>query len=151
MEAVLQRVTEAHVRVDGAIVGAIGVGAVVLLGVGHDDGEREARWIANRIAGLRMYQDENGKMNCSVREVGGGLLVISQFTLLGDTSSGRRPGFSAAAPPALAEPLYERVLELLVEEGVELVERGRFGANMRINAVLDGPVTLRLSSPGRPK
>jgi D-tyrosyl-tRNA(Tyr) deacylase len=150
MEAVLQRVSEAQVRVDGAIVGAIGAGALVLLGVGQHDGEREARWIANRIAGLRMFADETGKMNCSVREMGGGLLVVSQFTLLGDTSSGRRPGFSAAAPPAVAEPLYERVLELLAEEGVDLVERGRFGANMRISAVLDGPVTLRLTSPPRP-
>lgn len=149
MRAVIQRVNDAAVRVNGAVVGAIGPGLMVLLGVAPDDGEAEARWLANRIAGLRVFPDDEGKMNRSLLETGGGALVVSQFTLYGDCRKGRRPSFVDAAPPQLAEPLYERFCELLFEEGVQLVERGRFGAHMHVQMRNDGPVTLILDSPAR--
>ena len=149
MRAVIQRVNDAAVRVNGAVVGAIGPGLMVLLGVAPDDGEAEARWLANRIAGLRVFPEDEGNMNRSLLETGGGALVVSQFTLYGDCRKGRRPSFVDAAPPQLAEPLYERFCELLFEEGVQLVERGRFGAHMHVQMRNDGPVTLILDSPAR--
>jgi D-tyrosyl-tRNA(Tyr) deacylase len=147
MRAVIQRVSEATVRSDGAVVGAIGGGLLVLLGVGKDDGEAQARWMANRVVGLRVFPDAEGRMNRSLLDVGGGVLAVSQFTLYGDCRKGRRPSFVDAMAPELAGPLYERFCELLEEEGAQLVERGRFGAHMHVSLVNDGPVTLVVDSP----
>lgn len=141
MRAVLQRVARAAVRVDGAEVGAIGPGLLVLLAVAPGDTEATADWMADRIAGLRVFADAEGRMNRSVREVGGGILVVSQFTLYADTRSGRRPSFTGAARPERAEPLYRRVADALE------AARGRFGAHMELELVNDGPVTLILDSP----
>jgi D-tyrosyl-tRNA(Tyr) deacylase len=146
MRAVLQRVSRAEVRVDEAVVGSIGAGLLVLLGVGPSDTSETAAWMADRIAGLRIFADADGKMNLSVRDVGGGVLVVSQFTLYGDAARGRRPGFSGAAPPTLALPLYEAVCEELERLGVP-TERGVFGAHMEVSLLNDGPVTLLLESP----
>ena len=144
MRAVVQRVTEASVTVDGSVVGAIGPGLLVLLGVGPEDTEAQARWLANKLVGLRIFEDEAGKMNLSLLDIGGGALVVSQFTLFGDCSKGRRPSFVHAAPPAIAEPLYERFADLVREAGVERVQTGVFGASMSVALVNDGPVTLIL-------
>ena len=144
MRAVVQRVTRAQVRVEGAVIGAIGPGLAILLGVGRDDGEAEADRIATRLARLRVFPDEAGRFDASLLDTGGAALVVSQFTLYGDTARGNRPSFSDAAPPELAEPLYERVCERLAHEGVRAVERGRFGARMELELVNDGPVTIIL-------
>jgi D-tyrosyl-tRNA(Tyr) deacylase len=118
MRAVVQRVRHASVSVEGEMLGAIDVGLVVLLGIGQGDGEEQAQWMANKIANLRIFSDENGKMNRSVLDVGGRVLLISQFTLYGDARKGNRPGFTDAALPDLAEPLVNRVAQLLVQAGV---------------------------------
>jgi D-tyrosyl-tRNA(Tyr) deacylase len=144
MRAVVQRVTRAEVRVDGSVVGAIGQGLAILLGVGRDDSEAEADRLAARLARLRVFPDAQGRFDESLLETGGDALVVSQFTLYGDTARGNRPSFSAAAVPELAEPLYERVCERLAAEGVRRVERGRFGAHMELDLVNDGPVTIVL-------
>jgi len=141
MRAVVQRVSSASVRVDGEVVGQIGAGLLVLLGVAPTDTDPTAAWMADRVAGLRIFADEDGKMNRSVREVGGGILVVSQFTLYGDATRGRRPSFVGAARPEIANPLYERVADLLG------AQRGVFGAHMQVELVNDGPVTLLLDSP----
>ncbi len=141
MRALLQRVSRASVRVEGRAVGEIGPGLLVLLGVAPGDGAAELAWIAEKIENLRVFEDEEGKMNRSVRERGGEILVVSQFTLYGDTRRGRRPGFSGAARPEIAEPLYrEMVARLRAQAGV-------FGAHMAVELVNDGPVTLMLESP----
>ena len=142
MRAVVQRVTRAEVRVEGVIVGSIGAGLAILLGVGKDDGEAEADRLAARLARLRIFPDDDGRFDRSLLECGGAALVVSQFTLYGDTAKGNRPSFSGAADPALAEPLYERVCAQLKAEGVGCVERGRFGAHMQVELVNDGPVTI---------
>jgi D-tyrosyl-tRNA(Tyr) deacylase len=149
MRAVVQRVTRAEVRVDGAVVGAIGGGLAILLGVGRDDGEAEADRLAARLARLRIFAGEDGRFDRSLLDTGGAALVVSQFTLYGDSARGNRPSFSGAADPALAEPLYERVCTQLSAQGVALVERGRFGAHMQVELVNDGPVTIvvELSRP----
>jgi D-tyrosyl-tRNA(Tyr) deacylase len=144
MRAVVQRVQRAEVRVDGAVVGAIGAGLAILLGVGRGDGDAEADRMAARLARLRVFPDVEGRFDESLLDMGGGALVVSQFTLYGDTSRGNRPGFSEAAPPDLAEPLYDRVCRRLQAEGVQAVERGRFGARMQVELVNDGPVTIVL-------
>jgi D-tyrosyl-tRNA(Tyr) deacylase len=149
MRAVCQRVKRAHVTVDGLLVGAIGAGWAVLLGVGPNDDEATATRIADKIVGLRIFEDEDGKMNRSVLDVGGEVLVISQFTLYADTSRGRRPGFTGAAPPAIAEPLVERVAALIRERGIT-VTTGRFGATMDVEMVNHGPVTIVLTDEGTP-
>jgi D-tyrosyl-tRNA(Tyr) deacylase len=149
MRAVCQRVKRAHVTVDGLLVGAISAGWVVLLGVGPNDDEATAARIADKIVGLRVFEDEDGKMNRSVLDIGGEVLVISQFTLYADTSRGRRPGFTGAAPPAIAEPLVERVAGLIRERGI-LVATGRFGALMDVELVNHGPVTIVLTDEGTP-
>jgi D-tyrosyl-tRNA(Tyr) deacylase len=146
MRAVLQRVSSASVTVDGEVTGAVRVGILLLLGVGPDDGEAQAAWLARKVAVLRIFVDEAGKMNRSVLDVGGGVLVVSQFTLYGDCRKGRRPSYAKAAPPELAEPLYERFCALLESEGLE-VQRGVFGAHMDVELVNDGPVTLVLETP----
>jgi D-tyrosyl-tRNA(Tyr) deacylase len=144
MRAVCQRVSEARVRVDGEVVGEIGHGWLVLLGVGPGDDEQTAARIADKIVGLRVFEDEAGKMNRSVLDVGGAVLLVSQFTLYADTSRGRRPGFTGAAPPAVAEPLVERVAALIRERGLT-VATGRFGASMAVELTNHGPVTIILT------
>ncbi len=144
MRAVCQRVSEARVRVDGAVVGEIGHGWLVLLGVGPSDDAATAARLADKIVGLRVFEDEHGKMNRSVLDVGGAVLLVSQFTLYADTSRGRRPGFTGAAPPTLAEPMVEQVAGLIRERGLT-VETGRFGAHMAVELTNDGPVTIILA------
>ena len=141
MKAVLQRVSEASVAVDGRVVGAIGPGLLILLGAEGGDGEAEVEFLARKIAKLRVFADEAGRMNRSVLDVRGGALVVSQFTLAADVSRGNRPGFSNAAPPELAEALYERFCARLAEHGVP-VQTGRFAARMAVRLVNDGPVTI---------
>jgi len=149
MRALIQRVERAEVRSSGEAVAAIGIGLVVFLGVGHDDGEATADALARRIVELRIFRDEAGKTNRSILDVAGGALVVSQFTLYADTSRGRRPGFTDAAPPDLAERLYERVAARLVEAGVEPVGTGIFGTEMAVELVNDGPFTLWLDTAAR--
>jgi D-tyrosyl-tRNA(Tyr) deacylase len=154
MRAVVQRVSRASVTVrdelGDEVVGAIGPGLLVLLGVAPGDTEQDGRWLAAKLASLRIFPDEQDKMNLSLLESGGEALVVSQFTLYGDARKGRRPSFVGAAAPALAEPLYERFCESLAAEGVRHVARGRFGASMEVLLVNDGPVTLILDTPGEP-
>ncbi|MCB0256038.1 MAG: D-tyrosyl-tRNA(Tyr) deacylase [Anaerolineae bacterium] len=148
MRAVVQRVSQASVTVDEQVVGAIGRGFLVLLGVTHDDGEAEAAWLAHKIAGLRIFEDEDGKFNRALADVDGAVLVVSQFTLYGDARKGRRPSFTEAARPEQAEPLCDRFVELLRAEGIA-VETGIFGAMMAVSLVNDGPVTLLLDTADR--
>ncbi len=143
MRAVVQRVSKASVSAEGRIVGSIGRGLVVLLGVTHDDGEEEARFLANKTANLRIFADEQGKFNLSALEVGADALVVSQFTLYGDARKGRRPSFTKAAPPEVAEPLVDEFVAFLEEEGLH-VETGIFGAMMLVEIQNDGPVTIIL-------
>ena len=143
MRALLQRVSKAKVTVDGEIVGAIQRGLVVLLGVTHDDTEAEAKWLANKIAGLRLFEDQAGKMNLSLFDVDGSVLVVSQFTLFGDARKGRRPSFTSAASPDQAEPLVLYFAEQIRQRGLP-VEMGVFGALMQVEIHNDGPVTLML-------
>ncbi len=145
MRMVVQRVARAAVRVRGEVTGEIGRGLLVLLGVAVGDGEGEARWSADKIAGLRIFEDAAGKMNLAVAEVGGAVLVVSQFTLLGDARKGNRPSFIAAAPPEAANALYERACALLREKGLA-VATGVFRAEMQVELVNDGPVTILLDS-----
>ncbi len=140
MRAVVTRVTRASVAVDGAVVGKIGRGYLVLLGVGPEDTTQTADKMAEKVCNLRVFEDENGKMNLDLRQVGGAILAVSQFTLYADTSS-RRPGFSGAAKPELAVPLYERFIDSCREKGFE-VQQGVFGADMAVDSVNDGPVTI---------
>ena len=141
MRAVLQRVCEAAVRVDGELVGQIDGGLLVLLGVRVGDQPADALWMAEKVATLRIFEDEAGKMNRSVLEAGGAALVVSQFTLLADPRKGRRPSFIDACPPMEANPLYELFCEGLRKQGLR-VETGRFGADMKVSLINDGPVTL---------
>jgi D-tyrosyl-tRNA(Tyr) deacylase len=147
VRAVLQRVSEASVSVDGDTVAAIGHGMLVLLGVADGDGEADATWIARKLAEVRIFPDAAGRFNLSILDTGGSALVVSQFTLLADTRHGRRPGFTAAAPPEQAAPLVERVAALLQERGIPAA-CGRFGAHMRVSLVNEGPVTLLFDSRG---
>jgi D-tyrosyl-tRNA(Tyr) deacylase len=146
MRAVIQRVSRAAVTVDGETVGKIGPGLLVLLGVTHTDTPADARWLAEKIVGLRIFNDGEGKMNLALTDVGGAVLVVSQFTLYGDAQKGRRPSFVAAARPEQAIPLYETFVNGIRALGVP-VETGRFGATMDVELVNDGPVTLILDSP----
>jgi D-tyrosyl-tRNA(Tyr) deacylase len=143
VRAVVQRVSRAEVRVGGEPAGAIGRGFVVLAGFAPTDGEPALAWMAEKLSGLRVFSDAEGKMNLGIAEAGGAMLVVSQFTLYGDASKGRRPSFVGAAPPGQAEALYERFVALLRERGLH-VETGRFGALMEVELVGDGPVTLLL-------
>lgn len=145
MRAVVQRVRHASVRVEGEIVGAVGHGLLVLLGVDVNDGPGDAEYMADKIIGLRIFNDAEGKFNLSLDDVGGGVLLVSQFTLHGDCRKGRRPSFIAAARPEQAIPLYERVGALLRAKGLE-VANGIFGAHMEVELLNDGPVTLLLDS-----
>lgn len=145
MRAVVQRVSRASVGVAGQTVGAIDRGLMVLLGVARGDTAQDADYLADKTAGLRIFEDDAGKMNRSVEETGGGILVVSQFTLLGDCRKGRRPGFTEAAPPELADALYESYVATLRERGIK-VATGVFRADMQVALVNDGPVTLLLDS-----
>jgi len=147
VRVVLQRVSRAEVRVAGRASGTIGPGCVVLAGFAATDTEETLAWMAEKVLSLRVFGDAEGKMNRGLEEVGGGVLVVSQFTLYGDAQKGRRPSFIAAAPPAIAIPLYERFVALLTERGAALgvpVATGKFGAMMEVELVNDGPVTLIL-------
>jgi D-tyrosyl-tRNA(Tyr) deacylase len=148
MRVLLQRVSRALVRVDGRVLGEIGAGHVLLVGFRPSDTEAEISWMADKILGLRVFADEAGKMNLDLVEARGHLLVVSQFTLYGDTRKGRRPSFVGAAPPEVAAPLYERFLDVLRRRAPGRVESGRFGAMMEVELVNDGPVTLLLEREG---
>jgi len=145
LKALLQRVSKASVTVDNNVIGQIGNGLVILLGVAAGDTGRDARYLADKIIGLRIFGDSNGKFNLSVSEVGGELLAVSQFTLLADTKKGRRPSFTDAAPPNEAEALFDKFVFLLRKSGLK-VETGRFQAHMMVNIQNDGPVTIMLDS-----
>jgi D-tyrosyl-tRNA(Tyr) deacylase len=145
MKAVIQRVTRASVEVEGRTVGAIGAGLLVLLGIAKGDGEADCRFMVEKLRGLRIFSDDAGKMNRSLVDVGGAVLLVSQFTLLGNTKSGRRPGFEDAAPPEEAQRRYEDVLAALKAAGTT-VETGVFAAHMKVELVNDGPVTFLLDS-----
>lgn len=141
MRAVLTRVKSASVTVDGKVIGRIGPGFLILLGITHEDTEAQAVKLADKLMGLRIFEDENEKMNRSLEDVGGQVLVVSQFTLYGNCKKGRRPEFLAAARPELAVPLYEKFVALCQDKGFH-VETGEFGASMEVESVNDGPVTL---------
>ncbi len=145
MKAVIQRVSSARVDVEGTTVGTIGQGVLVLLGVEKGDGERDADWLADKIVNLRIFEDDAGKMNLALREIGGALLAVSQFTLAGNCAKGRRPSFDGAAPPAEANRLYEYFVARVKARGVS-VETGIFQAMMAVSLVNDGPVTFVLES-----
>lgn len=146
MKAILQRVTEAKVEVDSKTVGEIGTGFLILLGVENGDTEKEADALAAKIAGLRIFTDENDKMNLALADVNGSVLVISNFTLCADCSHGRRPNFMAAARPDTADLLYEYFCNKMHDNGIERVEKGIFGADMKVSLVNDGPVTIEINT-----
>ena len=145
MRAVLTRVTSASVSIDGEVVGSIGKGFLILLGVGPEDDETHCRYLAEKALGLRIFEDENGKMNRSLEDVGGQVLVVSQFTLYGNCRKGRRPSFTDAAGPELGNRLYEKFLADCAELGFP-PQHGRFGADMKVESINDGPVTLILDT-----
>jgi D-tyrosyl-tRNA(Tyr) deacylase len=145
MKVVVQRVSQARVTIKGDVVGEIGRGLMLLVGFGQEDGEQDVTWMADKLAGLRVFEDDGGKMNLSVEEIKGAILSVSQFTLYGDCRKGKRPNFMAAARPELAESLYEQFNTRLRGRGLQ-VETGRFGAMMDVSLVNDGPVTLILDS-----
>lgn len=146
MRAVVQRVSRAKVTVDNEIVGEIGRGLLVLLGIAPEDSLEQVRWLAEKIVGLRIFRDDEGKMNRDVTEVGGGVLVVSQFTLYGDCSKGKRPSFIGAARPEIAIPLYEAFINAVKALGVPTAA-GKFGADMQVELVNEGPVTLIVEKP----
>lgn len=145
MKLLLQRVSRGSVTIDGVVKGSIGKGFVMLLGVGRGDTAADVEFLAKKAAALRVFADEQGKLNLSIRDIGGEALVISQFTLYADTRRGNRPGFEPAAPPAEAKALYELFLTKLAEQGVPL-QCGEFGADMKVEIINDGPVTIMLES-----
>jgi D-tyrosyl-tRNA(Tyr) deacylase len=145
MRAVVQRVSSARVRVDNVVIGEIGTGLLVLLGVTHDDSAEQGDWLAEKLVGLRIFEDEAGKMNRSLDEIGGAMLIVSQFTLYGDCRKGRRPSFIDAARPEVAIPLYEAFIQYVRALGVP-VATGQFGAMMQVELTNDGPVTLIVDS-----
>jgi D-aminoacyl-tRNA deacylase len=145
MRAVAQRVRRAQVSVEREVIGAIGPGLLVLLGITHEDTPAEAKWLAEKLVGLRLFADAEGKLNRDLAEVGGAMLIVSQFTLYGDCRKGRRPSFIAAAPPSLALPLYEAFVDAVKALGIPTA-MGRFGADMEVELVNDGPVTLIVDS-----
>ncbi|MBE3577973.1 MAG: D-tyrosyl-tRNA(Tyr) deacylase [Limnochordales bacterium] len=145
MRAVIQRVSSASVTVDGELIAAIGRGLLVLLGVGRGDTPQDAAYLSRKVVELRIFDDEKGRMNRSIRDVGGEVLIVSQFTLYADAGGGRRPSFAEAAPAALARPLYEMFVEYVRQQGVP-VQTGQFGAMMAVQLVNDGPVTILVES-----
>jgi D-aminoacyl-tRNA deacylase len=145
MRAVVQRVSRAQVVIAGEVTGQIGLGLLILLGVGHDDTEADANYLAEKIAGLRVFEDDSGKMNRSVQDVGGSVLAVSQFTLYGDVRRGKRPSFDRASPPEKARQLYEFFVERIRSTGLRC-ETGRFQEMMKVELVNEGPVTILLDS-----
>lgn len=148
MLAVIQRVRQAHVKVDGEVTGSIDAGLLILLGISRDDSRADADYLVDKIAALRIFQDENGKMNKSLRDTGGGLLVVSQFTLYGDCTKGRRPSFDRAAPAETARALYDHFVSAARSSGIP-TETGKFQAVMTVHLINEGPVTLICESPRR--
>jgi len=146
MRAVIQRVRSAGVSVDGNKVGSIGAGMLVLLAAAADDGPDQVKWMAEKLCGLRIYSDEAGKMNLSLTQIGGEMLVVSQFTLYGDCRKGKRPSYTGAAPPEHAKPLYHEFIQTVRDKGIT-VQEGVFGAMMLVELMNDGPVTLIVDSP----
>ena len=146
MRAVIQRVRSARVVVDGHEVGRIGAGMLVLLAAAPDDGPNQVKWMAEKLSGLRIFPDDAGKMNLSITQVEGEMLIVSQFTLYGDCRKGKRPSYAAAGPPELAEPLYKSFIQAVHEKGIP-VQEGIFGAMMQVELVNDGPVTLIVDTP----
>ena len=146
MKAILQRVSNARVEIENKTVGQIEKGFLILLGVENGDEHRDADVLAAKISGLRIFTDENDKMNLSLTDVGGGVLVISNFSLCADCSHGRRPSFIAAARPETAEPLYEYFCKKMTDNGISRVEKGVFGADMQVSLINDGPVTIEINS-----
>lgn len=144
MKIVVQRCSRAEVRIDGETVGKIGQGIMLLVGITHNDTQKTADFMAKKIAGMRIFDDEDGKMNLSINDIGGSILSISQFTLYGDAHKGNRPSYVEAARPEVAEPLYDYLNQTLRDEYHLHVETGRFGANMQVDFVNDGPVTIVL-------
>ncbi|MFD1177059.1 D-aminoacyl-tRNA deacylase [Paenibacillus puldeungensis] len=147
MRIVVQRCKQARVTVGGTTIGSIGNGLMLLVGITHEDTDKDAAYLAEKVAGLRIFEDEAGKMNLSVTDVGGSILSVSQFTLYGDSRKGKRPSFIAAARPEMAAPLYDRFNAMLRDKGL-VVETGEFGADMDVELINWGPVTLILDSPG---
>ena len=145
MRTVIQRVSRAQVSIENTIVGSIGRGLVVFVGIAAEDSKKDLRWIAEKIVNLRIFEDDAGKMNTSLTDIEGEVLIISQFTLYGDCRKGRRPGFSGAAPPLIAEPYYQQFVEEVRSKGVQ-VATGTFQADMQVELINDGPVTLLLDS-----
>jgi len=147
MRAVVQRVSRASVTSGGILLGSIGQGLMVLVGFSHGDDGSAVSWLAEKIVTLRIFEDDRGKMNRSVADVGGGVLLVPQFTLYGDARKGNRPGFDAAARPEVAEPLYREMVSLLKERTSLAVESGSFGTRMEVEMINDGPVTILLERP----
>jgi D-aminoacyl-tRNA deacylase len=145
MRTVVQRASRAQVSIDGRVKGRIGLGLVVFVGIRAEDSDSDLKWLAEKIVHLRIFEDDDGKMNRSLTDIGGEMLIISQFTLYGDCRKGRRPGFSAAAPPSIAEPLYQKFICEVETKGIQIAT-GTFQADMQIELVNDGPVTLLLDS-----
>ncbi len=146
MKAIIQRVSEAEVKINEKSVGKINRGFLILLGITNGDSEKDVEWLANKIKGLRIFEDEEGKMNKGLDEIKGDVLIVSQFTLYGNCIKGRRPSFIDAARPEVAIPLYEKFVEKFKEFNINKVETGRFGANMQISLINDGPVTLTIDT-----
>ncbi len=149
MIAVIQRVSEASVKIEGQITGQIEQGLMVLLGVMHEDSQEDISWLAKKIVNLRIFSDHEGKMNRSLLEVGGNVLLISQFTLHASTKKGNRPSYTEAAPPGIATPLYEATIKALNELLNKTIETGTFGADMKVSLVNDGPVTIVIDSKNK--
>jgi len=149
MIAVVQRVSEASVEIEGKVKGAIGKGFMILLGITHTDTLEDVEWLGRKIIGLRVFSDEQGKMNLDLKAVGGRILLISQFTLHASTKKGNRPSFIEAARPEVAIPLYEQMIDFLSEQLGEKTETGEFGADMKVSLINDGPVTLIIDSKNR--
>jgi D-tyrosyl-tRNA(Tyr) deacylase len=146
MRVIIQRVSEARVEIEGRVHGEIGPGLMVLLGITHDDTEQDIQWMVKKLLQLRIFRDAEDKMNLSVQDVGGGILVVSQFTLYAQSKKGNRPSYIRSAPPAVSVPLYERFLEVLRAEFSGPVATGEFGADMRVHLVNEGPVTIMIDS-----
>jgi len=149
MKLVIQRVSEASVQIEGKIKGAIGLGLLLLAGIAPDDKEEDMDWLAKKTVQLRIFSDDEGKMNRSLQDVGGDILLISQFTLHASTKKGNRPSYIAAAPPDMAIPLYERFIQLLEQQLGKTIQTGTFGADMQVSLLNDGPVTIVIDSKNR--
>jgi D-tyrosyl-tRNA(Tyr) deacylase len=149
MRAVIQRVKEASVKVDGKVTGAIDKGLLILVGIEDADTQEDIEWLTKKIVGLRIFDDENGVMNLSVMDIGGGLLAVSQFTLMASTKKGNRPSYIRASKGDFAEPMYEKFCQALEKESGKIVEKGIFGADMKVSLLNDGPVTIIMDTKNK--